>query len=141
MLRARLPEQVLSGLEGRTVAAFAQVSICQEAGCVSLHCHTCATHCDSWPALAHAPRVHVAHASIPPGLAPMQHYRIRLPSLSPFQPPPAAPALCVQSLERGAEVICLFSAFKGVRAGKTLMQARRALKRRAAEKEAEKKKD
>lgn len=46
-----------------------------------------------------------------------------------------------QSLERGAELICLFGAFKGVRAGKTLMQARRALKRREAEKAADKKKD
>ena len=46
-----------------------------------------------------------------------------------------------QSLERGAELICLFSAFKGVRASKTLMQARRALKRREAEKAADKKKD
>ncbi|PRW39227.1 cytochrome c [Chlorella sorokiniana] len=69
LLRARLPEQVLSGLEGRTVAALAQ------------------------------------------------------------------------SLERGAEIICLFSAFKGVRAGKTLMQARRALKRQEAKKAADKKEE
>ena len=39
------------------------------------------------------------------------------------------------------DVICLLSAFKGVRASKALMQARRALKKREAEAEAGKKTD
>lgn len=112
LLDERLPASLLGGgLEGRTLARIAQVQ----------HTRRGAFRSCGWlPVGCKPPDPCFLSAT----LRPITSSASQMLALPPPLPPP-------QYMEHGVEAVCLFACFRGIRAGKSLMQARRAQRRAA----------